>query len=444
MAERVDKLTIEIGGRNKATGAFAEVERGLDRIKARLGPRGFLKDITEVAVGGGAVAGLNFFTNTIANGAEKMRDLFDEVRNGKKDVGDVVSETARMLPVLGGAVRFWDAIRESVTGARAEIEKINAEAAANDAKSARMSNRLKVMGGVNPNMSDADKDRAIAELLKPYGMTEDQLRARSNEARVQVRRGNSGVQATRIDTNGNVVPVPNVRIDANGNRITSSADELAKLNVKLKEFEAVLRDINRVRGGSLPGLLGGLRSAASSAFSKASGAASGFFGSLREGFNANSPELIDRAIGGGNLNLASLEFSRQMQALQASRFSMLLAGPGGGGDPLLAGINQTAAARQSAIGSALGMAESALARMQAGRGGGSTFATADTRRGITGVRSIGGGQSDMSAAEKELIKLITELKKEQEKSNKVSDEVKALLGPALRNIEKYLNPDSEL
>jgi hypothetical protein len=90
------------------------------------------------------------------------------------------------------------------------------------------------------------------------------------------------------------------------------------------------------------------------------------------------------------------------------------------------------------------MAEAALAQRQAGRLGGSSFATADTRRGITGVRSSGGGGNEMSQAEKETIAVIKELKKEQEKSNKLSDEVKALLGRALPNIEKFLNPESQL
>jgi hypothetical protein len=405
MAERVEKLTIEVGGRNKAGGVFAEVERSVDRLKARFGPRSFMKDLTEIAVGGGALAGIGFVGRTFAELTKGVTGFADKLAEGKTSTVELVAELAKGLPIVGGFAQGFEAILLSVTGIGSEMKKIAADTAATDAKTGRMKGLGDLVRQAAPGMNSG-QIQALVDRALPGDLNEEQVRKRLAEQQAVIGRGRTAVpkQITEnvLDQDGVATGAFRIVNQADIDAAKKFNDEFDKALDAAREYQKILEAITQIRGAG-------------------------------SGVPFNRDPLT-QAI----LESEKAARNAPINFPNSPTFGVAQ----GGADPLLAGI----ASRQGAVGSALAMAEAALAQMQAGRGGGgggSAFATADTRRGITGVRSIGGGASEMTAAEKETIAVIKELKKEQEKANKASDEVKALLGPALRNIEKYLNPDSE-
>lgn len=100
-----------------------------ERLKRQLGSRGPLKDLAEIAVGGGAFAGVQFLTQELARALKATEDIVTQFRLGEKSAGDVADQIARSLPYLGGIYSAGRSIRELITGEAAEIEKINRQVA---------------------------------------------------------------------------------------------------------------------------------------------------------------------------------------------------------------------------------------------------------------------------------------------------------------------------
>jgi hypothetical protein len=114
-------------------------------------------------------------------------------------------------------------------------------------------------------------------------------------------------------------------------------------------------------------------------------------------------------------------------------------------DPLLqsilAGEAAAKANRPAAVGGAIGMVEAELASLREGRGG-SFFAPSDTRRGITGIRSIG-GDGGPSAREQQLEKTLQKLQEELKKLNG-PDPIQEESLRVLKEMNARLDPESQL
>ncbi len=100
------------GGLRGAVKSLENWERGL---KAKLGPRSLLKDLTEIAVGGGAVAGVSFLGRELANASAKAVELSEAFHAGKISAGAMAEELARAAPLIGGYISFGRDLRELFT-----------------------------------------------------------------------------------------------------------------------------------------------------------------------------------------------------------------------------------------------------------------------------------------------------------------------------------------
>ena len=71
------------GSLNTAAGKLGmtleNINAPFERLKRIFGARGPLKDLTELAVGGGAFAGISFLTSTLERSTGKAKDLVTEV-----------------------------------------------------------------------------------------------------------------------------------------------------------------------------------------------------------------------------------------------------------------------------------------------------------------------------------------------------------------------------
>jgi hypothetical protein len=152
-------------------GLIDRLNSPLEKLKAKLGARGPLKDLFEIAVGGGAFAGLQFASQTLGQIATKADDVVTEFRLGKKTAGETADELARQLPYLGGIYTAGQAIRDLFTGERAEIERINEQLKVrNDLMDAAAKFKIDQTGfraGIAKDIEDLkyQSARAQAELL---------------------------------------------------------------------------------------------------------------------------------------------------------------------------------------------------------------------------------------------------------------------------------------
>lgn len=122
------KVDIQISAVDAASGVFARVTRSLDKLKQSAGSRGPFKDIAELAVGGGAIAGLQFGANLLQRMGDEAVRLRDEFNAGKIGVQDLVAELARGVPIVGSLARGFDAVRELFTGELAAARRLTEEA----------------------------------------------------------------------------------------------------------------------------------------------------------------------------------------------------------------------------------------------------------------------------------------------------------------------------
>lgn len=114
MADR--KLDIKIGAKDDTGGAFRSVEQKLHQLKAAFGPRGPLKDFSELLVGGGAVAGITFTAHVLEETATQARNIADEFGRGDINAGQMGDKLARAVPILGSIYAAGRSIRELFTG----------------------------------------------------------------------------------------------------------------------------------------------------------------------------------------------------------------------------------------------------------------------------------------------------------------------------------------
>lgn len=105
--------------RSKLEKDLAEGGPILDTLKSAFGRGSTFKELTEIAVGGGVVAGLTVAGQQLSALTGKAVQLSDAFREGRITAGEMTESLARSIPILGG---FWEAgrnIRELMTGEEA-------------------------------------------------------------------------------------------------------------------------------------------------------------------------------------------------------------------------------------------------------------------------------------------------------------------------------------
>lgn len=129
---RAGGAVVEITGDEKGLRAAlqraaAKLESFEGQIKGIFGPRSLLKDAAEIALGGGAVAGVTFAAQAVGDAAKKIAELNAQFNDGQLSAAEYTGEIARSIPVLGQMVTMFDEIGAAITGQGAELAKLTEE-----------------------------------------------------------------------------------------------------------------------------------------------------------------------------------------------------------------------------------------------------------------------------------------------------------------------------
>jgi hypothetical protein len=123
-----DVFNRAVAGAKGKMAAASAVEPWMDRLKKQFGARGPLKDLVELAVGGGAIAGISFLTSTIERATENAKTLSMEFRAGTKTTGEMVDESLKLIPIFGDIYAAGRNIREVITGEEAALARVRMQA----------------------------------------------------------------------------------------------------------------------------------------------------------------------------------------------------------------------------------------------------------------------------------------------------------------------------
>jgi hypothetical protein len=152
-------------GLARVKGDFDTLGNRIDAIKARFGSRGLLKDVTELAVGGGAVAGIGFLAATVERTAAAAADLATKFREGKVAAADMGAELLKSLPVIGSLASAIENVADLLTGVKSATAKTLSDAAAQDAETANRAARV----GIRRNISEGLDNATIQDLISSLG-----------------------------------------------------------------------------------------------------------------------------------------------------------------------------------------------------------------------------------------------------------------------------------
>lgn len=178
----------------EAEGEFSRFGERLDQIKQRFGRRGLMADIGELALGGGAIAGIGVLTSTFDRVAKSAADFSNKLRDGKTNAGDLAAEMAKSLPIIGSMASGLESVLDIFTGIKAETAKIYADVAAADKKMEDLAKRKAQVGGIVTDAEDeADtlRVRTMREMGDEVGATrlQEQIDARRRQRSADARVG---------------------------------------------------------------------------------------------------------------------------------------------------------------------------------------------------------------------------------------------------------------
>lgn len=111
---------------NRNATAAGKVAAGgglLGSLKRTLGGRSSLKDVLEIARGGGAVIGLTMAARALGNAAAEAAKLREELENGSISAGEMVDRIGSGIPLIGEFWKAGRAIRELITQEDAEARR---------------------------------------------------------------------------------------------------------------------------------------------------------------------------------------------------------------------------------------------------------------------------------------------------------------------------------
>lgn len=153
------------------TGAEA-IEHKLKSLKQAAGTKA-LKGVSEVLLGGGAVAGFSIAGHAINSATQAIRDQVTDLRLGRKTWQEAREEVMQAIPVFGQFYAAGRNIREVFMGERAELQKLNdeIEASTNNYISA-MNARSRLAGAYGNNIlkkqidSQVEYVKALEEIEK--------------------------------------------------------------------------------------------------------------------------------------------------------------------------------------------------------------------------------------------------------------------------------------
>jgi hypothetical protein len=133
-------VTIAVKATDAASGVFERVAKNLRAMQqeSRRAGEGALERALGSGQGAaGALAdylgvGLQAIVvdqigNAFKNATAKALEMRDALREGKASAGDLVTEMAKGVPILGGFVSGWSNLRELITNEKAKIAEINRE-----------------------------------------------------------------------------------------------------------------------------------------------------------------------------------------------------------------------------------------------------------------------------------------------------------------------------
>lgn len=104
----------------KSKGFFAD-------LKKDFGKGSMLGQSLKLLAGGGAIAGVGLAARELANLGATIEEMSIQMRSGQKSFREFTEEGIRSIPILGNVTKFFDGLREAITGEKYAIDKqINA------------------------------------------------------------------------------------------------------------------------------------------------------------------------------------------------------------------------------------------------------------------------------------------------------------------------------
>lgn len=104
--------------------AIQSLGNRINSLNARLGQGGLLGQIGKLAVGGGAIAGVNLLTRALGQATDTAAQLANKLREGKIAAADIPAELVKSIPVLGGLSSAVENVLDIFTGIRSQTAAI--------------------------------------------------------------------------------------------------------------------------------------------------------------------------------------------------------------------------------------------------------------------------------------------------------------------------------
>jgi len=253
--EVVKKVTVKVGAEDNSKGVLEQLGDRLDKIKRTFGGRGLLKELTEVAVGGGAVAGLSFITRSINDMATRFAELDKLMKESGASAAQISVELGKSLPIIGSLVSAGQTIREILTGEKAEIDQILSQARLIDesVKSQKESwkgvgEAIKGLRQIGLDFSDplGPRDSAVSKISEEAEKARQKARDEAQKRNAPLRDQLRALDAEREQLEG----IPG------GARTKRVQDRLAAIPGDIARFQALLNVSNRQLEKQLAGIGG--------------------------------------------------------------------------------------------------------------------------------------------------------------------------------------------
>lgn len=168
MAEQKEKLTIEVGAKDESGPAFESVERRLKMLKDQFGKKGesisLPKELLELGVGGGAVAGLGVLANVGGEVLSTWGETIQKIKESKSETIELAAELSKSLPIIGGLSTGLEKFLGAATGSTAAIEAMRKKAEETDQHTETLKNRAEAKRGAIDAIREFDNSEALRRM----------------------------------------------------------------------------------------------------------------------------------------------------------------------------------------------------------------------------------------------------------------------------------------
>jgi hypothetical protein len=164
-------------------------------LKGSFGKSSVLGQSVKLLAGGGAIGALSLATKDATEFVDKIAEIKKQFDAGDTSFKDMAADIAREIPVVGGFVKFFDSVRNAITGEKDEIDAMNKAVADQNAAFEERNRLIKEGAAAQREFGDLitklKRDRELNAL--PEGAEKDRVRLR-NERDDQLKQASENYQ----------------------------------------------------------------------------------------------------------------------------------------------------------------------------------------------------------------------------------------------------------